>query len=179
MCFSNSRWFISCKPLDNGNTVTVHVLVTSRLIIVMLQLVLLSPSECDLASFTFPGTLRLHGWFPDGSEGVSCWHCWHPVKALVIALRDSEITKTVDIIAPKCPLPMDGAHNLSGLSVCGVMKHLGQQLEHHWRNWNEFNQTWVRTYFWDNAVTEMAAKKKTFFSHYYWIRRVSVHRVVR
>ncbi|KAF7253695.1 hypothetical protein EYD10_00878 [Varanus komodoensis] len=103
------------------------------------------------------GFLKALGEFPADKTGV-------PVEALV-ELWNREMTRAVDTIAPKRPLPPGRAHSSPWYTPeLRVMKQAGRWLEHRWRrSRDESDRTHLRAHYRAYAVVVRVAKK-SFFS---------------
>ncbi|KAF7249630.1 putative RNA-directed DNA polymerase from transposon BS [Varanus komodoensis] len=102
------------------------------------------------------GFLQALGEFPADKTGA-------PVKALV-ELWNGEMTRAVDTITPKRPLPPGRAHSSPWYtSELRAMKQAGRWLERRWRrSWNESDRTHLRAHYRAYAVVVRVAKKKFF-----------------
>ncbi|KAF7245550.1 hypothetical protein EYD10_08337 [Varanus komodoensis] len=102
------------------------------------------------------GFLKALGEFPADKTSA-------PVEALV-KLWNGEMTRAVDTIAPKHPLPPGRAHSSPWYtSELQVMKQARRWLECRWRkSWDEYDRTHLRAHYWAYAVAVRAAKKKFF-----------------
>ncbi|KAF7249035.1 Peripheral myelin protein 22 [Varanus komodoensis] len=115
-------------------------------------IVLVRPrSRMDLDGF-----LKALGEFPVDKAGA-------PVHALV-ELWNGEMTRAIDMIAPKCPLPPGRAHSSPWYtSELWVRKRVGRHLERRWRkSWDESDRTHLRAHYRAYAVAVRAVKKKFF-----------------
>uniref|UniRef100_A0A8D2J9Z0 Reverse transcriptase domain-containing protein n=1 Tax=Varanus komodoensis TaxID=61221 RepID=A0A8D2J9Z0_VARKO len=102
------------------------------------------------------GFLKALGEFPADKTGA-------PVKALV-ELWNGEMTRAVDTIAPKRPLPPGRVRSSPWYTPeLRAMKRVGRQLERRWRkSRDESDPTHLRAHYWAYAVAVKAAKKKFF-----------------
>ncbi|KAF7237117.1 putative RNA-directed DNA polymerase from transposon BS [Varanus komodoensis] len=102
------------------------------------------------------GFLKALGEFPADKTGA-------PVKALV-KLWNGEMTRVVDTIAPKRPLPPGRARSSPWYTPeLRAMKQVGRQLERRWRkSRDESDRTHLRAHYQAYAVAVKAAKKKFF-----------------
>ncbi|KAF7251817.1 putative RNA-directed DNA polymerase from transposon BS [Varanus komodoensis] len=102
------------------------------------------------------GFLKALGEFPADKTGA-------PVEALV-ELWNGEMTRAVDTIAPKRPLPPGRVRSSPWYTPeLRAMKRVGRQLEHRWRkSRDESDRTHLRAHYRAYAVAVKAAKK--FFS---------------
>ncbi|KAF7235294.1 Vomeronasal type-2 receptor 26 [Varanus komodoensis] len=95
------------------------------------------------------GFLKALGEFPADKAGA-------PVKALV-ELWNGEMTRAVDTIAPKRPLPPGRARSSPWYTPeLQAMKQVGRRLEHRWRrSRDESDRTHLRAHYWAYAVAAM------------------------
>ncbi|KAF7249282.1 Peroxisome proliferator-activated receptor gamma coactivator 1-beta [Varanus komodoensis] len=102
------------------------------------------------------GFLKALGEFPADKTGA-------PVEALV-ELWNGEMTRAVDTIAPKHPLPPGRVRSSPWYTPeLRAMKRVGRRLEHRWRkSRNESDRTHLRAHYRAYAVAVKAAKKKFF-----------------
>uniref|UniRef100_A0A8D2LLU3 Reverse transcriptase domain-containing protein n=1 Tax=Varanus komodoensis TaxID=61221 RepID=A0A8D2LLU3_VARKO len=102
------------------------------------------------------GFLKALGDFPVDKAGA-------PVDALV-ELWNGEMTRAIDTIAPKRPLPPGRACSSPWYTPeLRVVKRVGRRLECRWkRSWDESDRTHLRVHYWAYAVVVRAAKKKFF-----------------
>ncbi|KAF7244380.1 putative RNA-directed DNA polymerase from transposon BS [Varanus komodoensis] len=102
------------------------------------------------------GFLKALGEFPADQTGA-------PVEALV-ELWNGEITRAVDTIAPKRPLPPGRAHSSPWYTPeLRAMKQVGRRLERRWRkSRDESDRTHLRAHYQAYAVAVRVAKKRFF-----------------
>ncbi|KAF7246806.1 Chorion-specific transcription factor GCMa, partial [Varanus komodoensis] len=102
------------------------------------------------------GFLKALGEFPADKTGA-------PVEALV-ELWNREMTRAVDTIAPKRPLPLGRARSSPWYTPeLRAMKQVGRRLERRWRrSRDESDRTHLRAHYRAYAVAVRAAKKKFF-----------------
>ncbi|KAF7241543.1 Signal peptide peptidase-like 2A [Varanus komodoensis] len=116
------------------------------------QIVLVRPrSQMDPDGF-----LKALGDFPVDKAG-------DPVDALV-ELWNGEMTRAIDMIAPKCPLPPGRAYSSPWYTPeLQAMKQVGRHLERRWRrSRGESDRTHLRAHYRAYAVAVRMAKKKFF-----------------
>ncbi|KAF7253354.1 Fibroblast growth factor receptor 2 [Varanus komodoensis] len=111
---------------------------------------------CPWSRMDLDGFLKALGEFPADKTGA-------PVEALV-ELWNGEMTRAIDMIAPKRPLPPGRAHSSPWYTPeLRAMKRAGRRLERRWRkSRGESDRTHLRTHYWAYAVAVRAAKKKFF-----------------
>ncbi|KAF7247959.1 putative RNA-directed DNA polymerase from transposon BS [Varanus komodoensis] len=102
------------------------------------------------------GFLKALGEFPADKTGA-------PVEALV-ELWNGEMTRAVDTIAPKHPLPPGRAHSSPWYTPeLRAMKQVGRPIECRWRkSRDESDRTHLRAHYRAYAVVVRAAKKRFF-----------------
>ncbi|KAF7243419.1 RNA-directed DNA polymerase from mobile element jockey [Varanus komodoensis] len=100
------------------------------------------------------GFLKALGEFPADKTGA-------PVDALV-KLWNGEMTRAIDMIAPKRPLPLGRAHSSAWYTPeLRAMKRVGRRLERRWRkSQDESERTHLRAHYRAYAVVVRVAKKK-------------------
>ncbi|KAF7253150.1 hypothetical protein EYD10_01179 [Varanus komodoensis] len=98
------------------------------------------------------GFLKTLGEFPVDKAGA-------PVNALV-KLWNGEMTRAIDMIAPKRPLPPGRAHSSPWYTPeLRTMKWVGRRLEHRWRkSWNESERTHLRAHYRAYAVVQSSLR---------------------
>ncbi|KAF7236067.1 hypothetical protein EYD10_17133 [Varanus komodoensis] len=103
------------------------------------------------------------GWIPEGLGEFPADKTGAPVEALV-ELWNGEMTRAIDMIIPKRPLPLGRAHSSPWHTPeLWVMKQVGRWLERRWRkSLDESDRTHLRAHYRAYAVTVSVAKKKFF-----------------
>ncbi|KAF7250618.1 hypothetical protein EYD10_03722 [Varanus komodoensis] len=111
---------------------------------------------CPRSQMDPDGFLKALGEFPADKTGA-------PVEALV-ELWNGEMTRAVDTIAPKRPLPPGRVRSSPWYTPeLRAMKRVGRQLERRWRkSQDESDRTHLRAHYRAYAVAVKAAKKKFF-----------------